>query len=92
MSRTEIRDWIDQARWFGGKGRGWELADVRRVGQLPDAPEGLHVTVELARVVYDDGSSELYQLPLAFYTEPQERISHALIGEWDDDEVREGVR
>ncbi|MBC2934119.1 maltokinase N-terminal cap-like domain-containing protein [Nocardioides sp. zg-1228] len=87
MSRTEIRSWIDGARWFGGKGRDWELGDVRRVGVLPGAPDGLRVTVELAEVAFDDGSSELYQLPLAFYTEPQERIAHALIGEWDDEEA-----
>ena len=83
-STSEIKGWIDQARWFGGKGRDWELGDVRRVGRLPDAPEGLHVTIELAEVAYADGSSDLYQLPLAFYAEPQERIAHALIGEWED--------
>lgn len=87
MSTTEIKAWIDQARWFGGKGRDWELGDVRRVGRLPDAPDWLHVTVELAEVAYTDGTRELYQLPLVFYTEPQERIAHALIGEWEDDEL-----
>ncbi|MCY4725770.1 hypothetical protein NYO98_05715 [Nocardioides sp. STR2] len=86
-NRTEIKAWIDQARWFGGKGRDWELGAVRRVGRLPDAPEGLHVTIELAEVAYADGTSDLYQLPLAFYAEPQERIAHALIGEWEDDEL-----
>ncbi len=87
MSTTEIKAWIDQARWFGGKGRDWELGDVRRVGRLPDAPDWLHVTIELAEVAYADGTHELYQLPLAFYTEPQERIAHALIGEWEDHEL-----
>lgn len=87
MSRIEITSWIDEARWFGGKGRDWELRALRRVGRLPDAPEGLHVTIELAEISYGDGSSDLYQLPLAFYTEPQERIAHALIGEWEDEEL-----
>jgi maltokinase len=87
VSSTEIRAWIDEARWFGGKGRDWELGDVRRVGRLPDAPDWMHVTIELAEVAYTDGSSDLYQLPLAFYKEPQDRIAHALIGEWEDDEL-----
>jgi maltokinase len=79
-----VRGWIEQARWFGGKGRDWTLAGVRRVGELPDAPDGLRVAIELAEVAYDDGTTDYYQLPLAFYAEPQDRLSHALVGEWDD--------
>ena len=85
-AHDHIRGWIDQARWFGGKGRGWTLAGVRRVGELPDAPEGLHVAIDLAEVAYDDGTTDYYQLPLALYAEPQDRLSHALVGEWDDAE------
>jgi maltokinase len=85
-SHDHIRGWIDQARWFGGKGREWTLAGVRRVGELPDAPDGLHVAIDLAEVAYDDQTTDYYQLPLAFYTEPQERLSHAFVGEWDDED------
>ncbi len=80
-----IRNWIGEARWFGGKGRDWELVSVRRVGQLPGAPDGLRVAIELAEVSYAD-ETDLYQLPLAFYAEPQDRIEHALVGEWHDEE------
>jgi maltokinase len=86
---NEIKSWMAQARWFAGKGRDWELASLRRVGQLPDPPEGLRVAIDLAEVTYgssDDADTDLYQLPLAFYSEPQERISHALIGEWEDED------
>jgi len=83
----DLTSWISEARWFGGKGRNWTLTSMRRVGELPDAPDGLRVAIQLAELTYDDGSTDLYQLPLAFYAEPQERISHALIGEWDDDEI-----
>ena len=55
-------------------------------GQLPDAPDGLHVTIELAEIAYDDGTTDYYQLPLALYAEPQDRLSHALVGEWDDED------
>ncbi len=80
----ELTHWIGEARWFGGKGREWTLAGVRRVGELPDAPPGVRVAIDLAEVSYADAETELYQLPLAFYAEPQDRLSHALVGEWDD--------
>jgi maltokinase len=60
-----LRDFIAAARWFGGKGREWTLTGVRRVGELPHPPPGLHVTIELAELTYDTGETELYQLPLA---------------------------
>ena len=82
----ELRSFIESARWFGGKGREWTLASVRRVGTLPDPPDGLRVSIELAELHYADGDVELYQLPLAFYAEPQDRLAHAMVGEWHDDE------
>lgn len=91
--RAELGDWIGQARWFGGKGREWTLASVRRVGELPDPPEGLRVVIDLAEVRYaatatgQDDETELYQLPLACYSEPQERLEHASLGAWDDEQL-----
>ena len=94
-ARTDaLTAWIGEARWFGGKGRGWTLTGVRRVGELPGPPDGLRVVVELAEISYADGeaasegdrSTELYQLPLALYPEAQDRISHALLGEWEDED------
>ncbi len=79
-----LQSLIAEARWFGGKGRDWSLTGVRRVGELPDPQQGLHVAIELAEVSYSDGDTELYQLPLAYYAEPQDRIGHAWVGEWDD--------
>ncbi|MCF6379672.1 hypothetical protein L2K70_18835 [Nocardioides KLBMP 9356] len=86
-----LRGWIEQARWFGGKGRSWSLAGVRRVGDLPDAPDGLRVAIELAEVAYDGGTTDYYQLPLAYYSEPQDRLGHALVGEWDGAFVYDAV-
>ena len=91
----QVAQWMEQTRWFAGKGRDWSLAAVRRVGELPRPeseelpmpPEGLRVAIEIATVDYAAGgeeATELYQLPLAYYTEPQERLEHALVGEWDD--------
>ena len=90
-----IRRWMGEARWFAGKGRDWTLTSIRRVGELPGAPEGLRVAIELAEVSYAPAAdartgtpaeTDLYQLPLAFYSQPQDRIGHALVGEWDDDD------
>ena len=84
---AELTAWIGEARWFGGKGRAWTLGDVRRVGELPGGRDGLRVAIELAEVAFDGtGESDLYQLPLAYYAQPQERLGHALVGEWDDEE------
>ena len=47
-----------RSRWFGGKGRDWELTGVRRVGELPDAPDGLRVTIELAEVTYGGDAAD----------------------------------
>ena len=44
------------------------------------------MAIDLATVSHEDGGeNEYYQIPLAFYPEPQERLSHALVGEWDDE-------
>jgi maltokinase len=43
--------------------------------------------VDLAEVSYDDGGSELYQLPLALYPEPEHRLDHAFAGWWEDPDV-----
>jgi maltokinase len=85
----DLAAYIGEARWFGGKGRGMRVSDVRRLGWLdPEpVPETPHARVELATVEYADGGAELYQVPLAYYREPQERIAHAQVGVWDDDEL-----
>lgn len=89
-----LRDFIAGARWFGGKGRDWTIGDSRRLGELPGA-ERLRVVIDLVEVRYADAADadpeiELYQVPVAFYAEQQERLGHALIGEWDDPDLGVG--
>lgn len=56
------------ARWFAGKGRSGWLAGAALLSAIdPDAPAPVHHG--LARVCYDDGSTELYQLLLCRHTE-----------------------
>lgn len=70
---------VADARWFGGKGRDFTLIDVRDL----DLADGVRTT--LVEVAFT-GSTEtaLYQVPISSYDEPQDRIGHAFIGEWDD--------
>lgn len=76
----QLAGYIAGARWFGGKGRAFE---VTAVTELPLAPG---VTTNLVGLRFTDGSDpeeDLYQVPLASYDEPQERLVHAHVGEWD---------
>ncbi|HEY3530551.1 MAG TPA: hypothetical protein VGK78_15505 [Nocardioides sp.] len=78
----QLSEYIEGARWFGGKGRGLRVSGVRRLGVIAD--EGPRVVVDLAEVTYDDGGVELYQVPLALYTDPEHRLDHAFVGWWED--------
>ncbi|MCW2780397.1 MAG: hypothetical protein JWR35_846 [Marmoricola sp.] len=82
-----LAEFIGSARWFGGKGRAFTVAGVRRIPlQSPSPGEAgtPAVAIELVTVAYDDGGTDLYQVPLAYYSEPVDRIGHAYVGSWDD--------
>jgi maltokinase len=79
MTREEsLTAFVGEARWFGGKGREFEVTG------LTDTVLADDVTTTLLTVSYADGGSDLYQVPIASYDGPQERLTHALIGQWDD--------
>ncbi|HEX6517449.1 MAG TPA: hypothetical protein VF049_17930 [Nocardioidaceae bacterium] len=83
-----LEHYIQTARWFGGKGRDFRVGEVRRVGELGEAEPGAPVTIELVTVEYDGtAETELYQLPLVYYPEEQDRLGHALVGVWEDERV-----
>ena len=73
-----LTGFVADARWFGDKGRDFEISGVREI-QLADG-----VTTMLVTIAYADGGTDLYQVPISSYDEPADRIGHALIGEWDD--------
>jgi maltokinase len=74
---------LDRTRWFGGKGRPYAVTDVRTLGELPGGPPV--VVIHLVEVGYadDEGGTELYQVPLAFYEHPENRLDHAFVGWWE---------
>jgi maltokinase len=79
-----LRAFVEQARWFGGKGRPFEATGVRRLGVIGDGAPTL--VLDLVSLTYSDeeGGQEFYQLPLACYPEPQDHLGHAFVGSWDD--------
>ena len=83
--RRQLTEFIEGARWFGGKGRDGEVTGVRRLGTV--AEKDPRVVVDLAEITYPDGEVEVYQVPLALYTDPEHRLDHAFVGWWDDPEI-----
>jgi maltokinase len=90
LDPTVFASYLARTRWFGGKGRPFEVSDVRTIGVVPGGPP--QVVIHLVEVSYADGPSsgegatELYQVPLAFYEHPEPRLDHAFVGWWDDPE------
>src|SRR5690606_17216418 len=90
-----IHDYLSRQRWFAGKGRDFTVERIHPLSWLsgpgtPRAPgpgspdERPAVRVELVTVRYaDDGSTETYQLPLAYRANPSDRIAHAYVGSWE---------
>ena len=79
--------YLERTRWFGGKGRPFEIADVRRIGEVPPSRDTSPVVViDLVEVAYGDaeGGIEVYQVPMAFYEHPESRLDHAFVGWWED--------
>lgn len=94
LDRQVLADYLARTRWFAGKGRPAEITAVRRLGAVPgDAPGDTsdpQVLLHLVELTYSDvppdapDAVERYQVPLAFYSETQERLEHALVGAWDE--------
>ncbi|HNI70773.1 MAG TPA: hypothetical protein PLO27_05580, partial [Marmoricola sp.] len=85
LNPAQLRDFLGRARWFGGKGRDFEVSESRAIA-LSDS-----VWIELAEVTYDDGDTECYQLPLVSYDWPQDRLAHALVEFVDGKAVYDAV-
>lgn len=82
-----LERYLERTRWFSGKGRPFEIASVRRIGEVPHATDaGPRVVIDLVEVAYGDGpgGSEVYQVPMALYTDPETRLDHAFIGWWEE--------
>lgn len=91
LDPTVFAPFMEKTRWFGGKGRPFTVSAVRRIGEVPGRVEdGPVVAIHLVEVTYDDAvegaadRTEVYQVPLVFYTDPEHRLDHAFIGWWEE--------
>ncbi len=78
--------YLGRTRWFGGKGRPYDVTGIRRIGEIPRDGVGPLVVIQLVEVTYGDveGGTEWYQVPLVLYTDPETRLDHAFIGWWEE--------
>lgn len=80
--------WLRTRRWFGGKGRDFDVTEARALPWLLEADEaGPHCRVELVTVTFTDGTSDTYQLLTAYLRSPDDELQHAQIGEVDEPEL-----
>jgi maltokinase len=82
--------YLANQRWFGGKGRGFEVRAVHELGWLSQPPGGEDwpaTRVELVEIAYRNGDLETYQVPVAYYAERQDRLEHAYIAEVDNPQL-----
>lgn len=85
-SAHHLAGYLAEARWFGGKGRDFEVTSVATYDLAPG------VTTNLVGIRYADPSSgsgqaaevgtDCYQMPLSSYDQPQDRLQHATVGYW----------
>ena len=79
-----VERWLPTQRWFAGKGR-TSSVDATALAALSAGPPAVELWV--ARVSYDDGSVESYQLPLVAHDGPVDHLDHVLLGSIKTDDV-----
>ena len=80
-AREQVHRFVEQARWFGGKGRTFTIGDARRLVLQEGSDDLPTVTVELVDLAFDDGAggeSDTYQLPTVYYATEQEQLALAI--------------
>ncbi len=81
----QLAAYFTSRRWFAGKGRAFAITRIHPMPWLTTSEP--RVRVEIVTVEFEDGSSDTYQCPVAYLTEPDARWKHALIGPLDHDEL-----
>ncbi|MGH3471851.1 MAG: maltokinase N-terminal cap-like domain-containing protein [Nocardioidaceae bacterium] len=73
--------YIERQRWFAGKGRSFSIEHIEPLPWLSEGDPA--VRDEILTVVYDDGSTDSYQFPVAYRDWADPELAHALVGELD---------
>jgi maltokinase len=87
VTSEPIKNYVADARWFGGKGREFDVAGVRRLAEVPMPADGGRLFVNLVELSYSPDDVEIYQVPLVYYDEPQHRLDHAFVGWWEEPDL-----
>jgi maltokinase len=88
--RDLLSAWMPKQRWFGGKGRAIAGVEETFSCLLLDADPQVRLVV--ARVDYEDGTTESYQLLLATTKDAvEQRLEHAVLGEHEGSIVYDAV-
>lgn len=82
-----VQRWLPTQRWFAGKGREATI-DVAPLAVVDSGPP--EVAIWVAQVSYDDGGSEVYQLPLVVRDRPVDSLEHVLLGTFDAEAGADG--
>ncbi len=82
-----VHEYLGHQRWFGGKGRPFTVSGRRTFPWLTETDSRPAFRVELYTVSYGDGDTEIYQLPVSYYSEVQEHLAHAFIGTWTEPDL-----
>jgi maltose alpha-D-glucosyltransferase/alpha-amylase len=84
-----VHSYLGGQRWFAGKGQPFQVDRLAPAGLAVTGRGGPGSAGRAVEVEDDGGARATYQLPLAYYPDPQERLSHAMVGQWSDPELGE---
>ncbi len=85
-----LTHYLADRRWFAGKGREFSVVHVDALPWLAES-EDERVRIEVVTVAYDDGTSDAYQVPVAYRSEPDPELVHALMGAFSHPELGDVV-
>jgi maltokinase len=79
---SALVEFIRNARWFGGKGRAFTVTQVNMVDMVNVVSLQDHepqVSIALVTLSFEDGGTDVYQVPMASYADQKGHLGHALI-------------
>ncbi|HEX2362886.1 MAG TPA: aminoglycoside phosphotransferase [Jiangellaceae bacterium] len=80
--------WLPHQRWFAGKNQPVDDVRIAAATRLRDsAPELWYLLIEVSQGV----TSDVYQVPVSFRDQPDDRLEHVLLGEVDGRFVYDGL-
>jgi maltokinase len=92
--RSLLAEYLPRRRWFAGKGRDFTVSHVHSLPwlEVADVPaDHPRSRIELVTVEFGDGTTDTYQVPVAYLSAADSTLEHALIGHVEDPELGEVV-